>query len=88
MTKQDILEELTERDLLLENDHIILVDGFEEAFIGITANNPIQAIYDYWVCLDILIQREGLDFDNAIDSLDEFIEQDLGNHTPRYIKIV
>jgi len=88
MTKQDILEELTERDLLLVNDHIILVDGFEEAFIGITANNPIQAIYDYWVCLDILIQREGLDFDNAIDSLDEFIEQDLGNHTPRYIKIV
>jgi len=88
MTKQDILEELTERDLLLENDHIILVDGFEEAFIGITANNPIQAIYDYWVCLDVLIQREGLDFDNAIDSLDEFIEQDLGNHTPRYIKIV
>tara|TARA_R100001463_G_scaffold99448_1_gene153912 strand:+ start:196 stop:462 length:267 start_codon:yes stop_codon:yes gene_type:complete len=88
MTKQDILEELTERDLLLENDHIILVDGFEEAFIGITANNPIQAIYDYWICLDILIQREGLDFDNAIDSLDEFIEQDLGNHTPRYIKIV
>ena len=88
MTKQDILEELTERDLLLENDHIILVDGFEEAFIGITANNPIQAIYDYWICLDILIQREGLDFDNAIDSLDEFIEQDLGNHTPRYIKII
>ena len=88
MTKQDILEELTERDLLLVNDHIILVDGFEEAFIGITANNPIQAIYDYWVCLDVLIQREGLDFDNAIDSLDEFIEQDLGNHTPRYIKIV
>ena len=88
MTKQDILEELTERDLLLVNDHIILVDGFEEAFIGITANNPIQAIYDYWICLDILIQREGLDFDNAIDSLDEFIEQDLGNHTPRYIKIV
>ena len=88
MTKQDILEELTERDLLLENDHIILVDGFEEAFIGITANNPIQAIYDYWICLDILIQREGLDFDNAIDSLDEFIEQDLGNHTPRYIKVI
>ncbi len=88
MTKQDILEELTERNLLVKNDHIVLVDGFEEAFLGITANHPIQAIYDYWICLDILIQREGLDFDNAIDSLDEFIEQDLGNHTPRYIKVV
>ncbi len=37
MTKDDILEELTERNLLIENEHIILVDGFEEAFIGITA---------------------------------------------------
>ena len=88
MTKQDILEELTERNLLVKNNHIILVDGFEQAFLGITANNPIQAIYDYWICLDILIQREGLDFDDAIDSLDEFIEEDLGNHTPRYIYVV
>ena len=32
MTKDDILEELTERDLLIENEHIVLVDGFEEAF--------------------------------------------------------
>ena len=38
MTKQDILEELTERNLLVKNKHIILVDGFEEAFLGITAN--------------------------------------------------
>jgi hypothetical protein len=29
-----------------------------------------------------------MDFDDAIDSLDEFIEQDLGNHTPRYIKVI
>ena len=26
MTKDDILEELTERNLLIENEHIILVD--------------------------------------------------------------
>jgi len=88
MTKQDILEELTERNLLIENEHIILVDGFEEAFIGITANNPIQVIYDYWICLDLLIRRDEMDFDNAIDDLDEFINQDLGEHTPRYIKVV
>tara|TARA_R100001510_G_C7654754_1_gene213558 strand:+ start:1440 stop:1706 length:267 start_codon:yes stop_codon:yes gene_type:complete len=88
MTKDDILEELTERNLLIKNEHIILVDGFEEAFIGITANNPIQAIYDYWICLDLLIQRDNMDFDNAIDDLDEFINQDLGEHTPRYIKVV
>ena len=29
-----------------------------------------------------------MDFDNAIDSLDEFIEQDLGESTPTYMKVV
>ena len=88
MTKDDILEELTRRNLLIENQHIILVDGFEEAFLGCTANNPIKAVYDYWICLDLLIQRDKMDFDNAIDSLDEFIEQDLGESTPTYMKVV
>ena len=88
MTKDDILEELTERNLLIENEHIILVDGFEEAFLGVTANNPVKAVYGYWICLDLLIQRDGIDFDEAIDNLNEFIQQDLGEHTPTYIKLV
>ena len=32
MTKDDILEELTERNLLIENEHIILVDGLKKRF--------------------------------------------------------
>lgn len=86
MKKEDILEELTERDLLNEGSEIILVDGFEEAFLGISVEEEPKAIYDYWMCLDILVQRENLDFDYAIDNLDEFIKQDLGKHTPIYIK--
>ena len=88
MTKQEILNELTERDLLSPNIEIILVDGFEEAFLGVTVTKYPVAIYDYWICLDILIRKENLDFDYAIDNLDEFIEQDLGKHTPIFIKPV
>ena len=86
MKKEDILEELTERDLLKEGSEIILVDGFEDALLGISVEEKARAIYDYWICLDILVQRENLDFDYAIDNLDEFIKQDLGKHTPIYIK--
>ena len=57
MKKEDILEELTERDLLNEGSEIILVDGFEEAFLGISVAEEPKAIYDYWMCLDILVQR-------------------------------
>tara|TARA_R100001440_G_C2443415_1_gene106733 strand:- start:144 stop:410 length:267 start_codon:yes stop_codon:yes gene_type:complete len=88
MTKEEILNELTDRDLLNPNMEIILVDGFEEAFLGITVEKYPVAIYDYWICLDILVQKENLNFDYAIDSLDEFIAQDLGKHTPIYMKPV
>lgn len=89
MTKDDILEELTERDLILgDKQHIILVDGFENAFLGVTVNNPIKAIYDYWKCLDLLIHKEKMEYDDAVDYLDEFLEQDLGVHTPTYMKSI
>ena len=36
--------------------------------------------------LDIIINKEGVDFDDAIDYLEEFVEEDLGEGTPLYIK--
>ena len=88
MTKGEILDIIIDDENDKELQYILLADGFEEAFLGCTANNPIKAVYDYWICLDLLIQRDNMDFDNAIDSLDEFIEQDLGESTPTYIKVV
>ena len=43
-------------------------------------------IYDYWKCLDCIIKNEKIDFDDAIDFLDEFVQEDLGKNTPIYIK--
>jgi len=86
MTREEIFNHLSDRNLIDQNHHVILVDGFEDAFLGVTAIKPVKVIYDYWNCLDILIQREGLDFDMAIDNLEEFINQDLGEQTPLYIK--
>ena len=88
MTKEDIFTLLDDNNLLSENKHLILVDGFEKAFLGVSATIPSRAIYDYWVCMDLLVRRDGLDFDDAMDDLDEFISQDLGEQTPIYIKPV
>lgn len=86
MTRQDIFEHLSDRNLIDDANHIILVDGFEDAFMGVTATKPTKIIYDYWGCLDILVQKENMDFDLALDNLEEFINQDLGDQTPLYIK--
>lgn len=88
MTKDQILDELTERNLLTPNMQVILVEGFEDAFIGISHEKLPKAVYDYWICLDLLIQRDKMEFDNAVDDLDEFINQDLGKQTPIYLKAI
>ena len=86
MQKDKIIEELIERKLFLEDDVIVLADGFEDALLVVTASKPICAIYDFWKCLDITIQDEGLSFDEALDWLEEFIQEDLGDHSPIYLK--
>ena len=86
MTKDEIFNYLSDRNLIDDHNHIILVDGFEDAFLGVTATKPRKVVYDYWSCLDVLVQKENMDFDIALDNLEEFINQDLGDQTPLYIK--
>ena len=47
---------------------------------------PKKVIYDYWKCLDCIIKKEDLEFDEALDFLDEFVLEDLGRNTPIYIE--
>jgi hypothetical protein len=54
--------------------------------LGVTATKPTSAIYDFWKCLDISIQDEGLSFDEALDWLEEFIQEDLGESLPNIFK--
>jgi hypothetical protein len=86
MTREDIIKEIMERDLFEKDEYVILADGFEEAFLGVSVNKPSRVIYDYWKCLDSIIQKDEAEFDEAIDWLDEFIEEELGEHSPIYIK--
>jgi hypothetical protein len=45
---------------------ILVADGFEDAFIGIGRQfNRSIAVYDRQKCIDILINRDGMDFEQA-----------------------
>lgn len=75
-------------DLGLDDEGILLADGFERAFIGFTSyqpNRPICAVYDYPRCVRIL-QNAGMKYAEAI----EYIEFNtlgawVGEHTPMFI---
>jgi hypothetical protein len=86
MTKEQLLEELAERDLITFDKRTIFISGFEEAFVGVTATRPERVIYDYWKCLDYLVRIEKQDFDEALDLLDDFVDIDWGLYTPIYLK--
>ena len=86
MTKNKNLDEIIINEMLENEQFIVLAEGFEEAFVGVTITTPKRIIYDYWKCLDCIIKKEDLSFDDALDFLREFTQVDLGKNTPIYIK--
>ena len=88
MQRDEIIDKLITRKLFGQSESLVLTDGLEEAFMGVTSTTPTRAIYDYWKCLDIIMQADGTDFDESLDWLNEFIEEDLGQHAPLYIKLL
>ena len=86
MTKEQLLEELVERDLITFNKRTIFISGFENAVVGVTATKPERVIYDYWKCLDYLVRKEKHNFDDAYELLEDFKNIDWGSCTPIYLK--
>lgn len=81
----EVLERLRE-----ENPEALLADGFEDAFVGICRRfgQPPLAAYDRARCLEILVERDGMDEEGA----DEFFDYNVigawvGENTPVYLDL-
>ena len=49
---------------------MLLADGFEKAFMGIAIPNPNSeevAVYDYYKCIEILKDRDGMTDEDAVE---------------------
>ena len=66
MQRDEILKQLMERELFSKDEYLILPDGFEDAFMGVTSSKPIRAVYNYWKCLQLLMLDEDADFDESV----------------------
>jgi hypothetical protein len=42
MTRELILEKLMEQELVDKHEYVILADGFEDAFMGVTTNKLLE----------------------------------------------
>jgi hypothetical protein len=80
------------RDDLSElNPDALLADGLEDALIGYTVNqhHPIVAVYDIDLCAKILIDRDGMYYDEA----EEFLGFNttgayVGENGPLFVKLI
>ena len=77
-------------DLAEINPFALLAVGLEDALIGYTLNHhePIRAVYDYNKCLQVLMERDGMDAEGA----DEFLSFNafgafVGTAGPLYVRL-
>lgn len=66
------------------SEDTLLADGFEDALMGIghQAHKPL-AIYDYEKCIDILMERDGMDYAQALEWMEyHVVGAYVGEYTP------
>jgi hypothetical protein len=54
------------------NEEAILFDGYEEALVGVCEQfgRPPVACYDYDLCIKILMERDGMSHEDAVEFFD------------------
>ena len=85
--KEDIVEYLQEQHPEIYAD-ILLADGFEEAFMGVSYSfgSAPKACYDTHKCIDILQKRDGMTLDEAVEYFDYNVTGAyVGEFTPSFM---
>ncbi len=67
----------------------LYADGFDDAIIGIGRQfNKTIVVYDESKCLDILIKRDGMTEEEAIEFFEfNVVGAYVGEHTPIYVRL-
>jgi len=79
--------EIIMEELSYINDRAQLADGFEDALIGIDMVNDV-AVYDYDMCIEILMKTDNMTREDALDYFDyNVLGTHVGKYTPTFVKI-
>ena len=71
-----------------DNDGSLLADGFEKVFIGWfrRCGEPMVAVYDYEKAVDILIERDGMEYEDAVEYMEFNVTGAwMGKGTPAFL---
>ena len=81
MTLLEILE-------VYQDEELLMVDGFDEAVIGVEALK-MRLVYDINKMRTILVERDKMTFEEAMDFLDHnVLGSYVGEQTPIYLSLI
>lgn len=63
----------------------LVMDGFDEAFIGFSRriNEPVLAVYSYEKLIKVCMERDGMDYEEAVEYVDfNVVSAWVGEQTP------
>lgn len=87
LRKEDIHRLLI--SLINDDEEVLLADGFEDAFVGVARQfNKPMAIYDRRLCIEILMNRDGMSEDEAEEFFSFNVEGAwVGDNTPAFLEL-
>lgn len=75
------------REMFDQNPDMLFANGFDDAFIGhATYFNRALAVYDYRLCIKVLMERDGMTDQEAIEYMDyNVLSAFVGENTPLFL---
>ena len=67
----------------------LLAEGFDDALVGIVRQfTHTMALYDYEKCVEVLIERDGMDYESAVEFMEvNVVGAWVGHNTPAFTVI-
>jgi len=91
-TPEQLLAHERLRERLAEIDpEMLMADGFEGAIVGVASRCAMEPVivYDRAKCIEILMQRDGMDYEEAVEYFDFNVAGAyVGERTPIYLELL
>jgi hypothetical protein len=72
----------------LADEEALLADGFDRALIGHTQGMNVVAVYDYDVCIDILVKSDDMSIEDAVEHMSfNVVGAYVGEKTPLFVSL-
>ena len=70
------------------DEELLKADGFDEAIIGVGRKKGSEdsLVYNYDKCVEILIERDGMDYEEAVEFMEyNVVDAYVGPRTPIFV---